>query len=130
MSFCVYYGQSNYPKVIFTKNVRAIKEHFTNFCCFQNKFFSTLHTLVVTSPSNLKLNLHPTWPHSNELLYCPLQLQDHFLFFFREGKNCCLRHGAGSNFPSILLPLLTRYSLPFIIIIFRHSLQRKQLMSA
>ena len=49
-SFCVYYGQSNYPKVIFTKNLGAIKEHFSNFCCFQKKFSDARHTLVVSPP--------------------------------------------------------------------------------
>lgn len=33
--FCLYYGQSNYPKVIFKRNVGAIKEHLRKFELFR-----------------------------------------------------------------------------------------------
>jgi hypothetical protein len=115
MSFCVCYGQSNYPKVIFTKNLAAIKEHFTNFCCFQKKFSDAPHfgcnSRPPLPPVCKSSNLHPTWPHSNDfiaLFSCKIQ-----------GKKCDLRHGAQFSF----LPPATPHtnSLRFIIITVRHS---------
>jgi hypothetical protein len=34
-AFYMYYDQSNYPKVIFTRKLVAIKEHFSNFWVFR-----------------------------------------------------------------------------------------------
>jgi hypothetical protein len=89
---CVYYGQSNYPKVIFTKKLAAIKEHFRNFGCFQKKFSDAPHFGCNPPPVCKSSNLYPTWPQSNDFIAlhsCKIQ-----------GKKCDLRHGA--QFP--LLP--------------------------
>lgn len=87
MSVCVYYGQSNYPKVIFTKKLAAIKEHFTNFCCFQKKFSDAPHFGCKPPPPVCKgSNLYPTWSQSNHFIAlhsCKIPV-----------KKCDLRHDA------------------------------------
>jgi hypothetical protein len=96
MSFCVHYGQSNYPKVIFTKNLAAIKENFTKFCCFQ-KIFSDAPRFGCNSTPSTRAVTYTQRGHIRIILLP-------FTAAISKGRNatCDTAH----NFPSFPLPLL------------------------
>jgi len=118
MFFCVYYGQSNYPKAILTTNLAAIKEHFTNFCCFQKEFSDAPHFGCNSAPrQSVRAVTYTQRGHTRMML-----LQDP-----REEMRPATQR---TIFLPSFCPSSHVHSVPFVIITVSHSSQRQPSMGA